>query len=68
MRQGATNFLEEWIADELLCKAPSGESEAELRARFSAEAISAGLSREEVEQGLSDPAMASIGYKHRGKT
>ncbi|HEX8384182.1 MAG TPA: hypothetical protein VF592_12495 [Sphingomonas sp.] len=66
MRQKATNFVEEWIADELLCKAPTGEAEAELLVRFSAEAISAGLSHEEAEWGLSDPDMASIIRKHHG--
>lgn len=67
MRQHAINYLETWIADELLSKAPTGEGEEAVFARFSSEALSAGLSHGEITQGLVDPDMANIVRKHRGE-
>ena len=64
MRQQAVDFLEEWVAVELLCVRASGESEAEVRARFVAEASAAGLTPAEMDECLADADMPKIFQKH----
>lgn len=60
----AINFLVQWLAEELLCKAPSGETEAEVKGRFASEARAAGLSQDEVEEALRDPDIPNVIAKH----
>lgn len=60
----AVSFLESWIADELLCKAPSGENEAEIIRRFIADVRAAGLNSDELDQALLDPDISNIVKKH----
>lgn len=53
MRPEVVNFLELWIADELLCKTASAETAAQVLAR--------------IEQCLYDPDVSQVVRKHSGK-
>lgn len=64
----AVNFLEQWLAEELLVRASTGEAEAEVLARFDAEARAAGLSEVEVKEALRDPDIPNVVAKHGGST
>ncbi|MDP9422595.1 MAG: hypothetical protein M3Q19_07155 [Pseudomonadota bacterium] len=66
MRQAAVNFINDWIAIELLVKAPSGENDAKVRAKLIADAEAAGLDDDEAKACLADPDVAKVVAKHQG--
>jgi hypothetical protein len=63
----AIDFLESWIAWELLCEAPSGEAAGAVIARFEADARASGLSDDELAESLRDPDVVEIIAKHAGE-
>ena len=66
LSSSAINFLEEWIAWELLCEAPSGEAAGAVLARFEADGRARGLSDDELTEALRDPDIPKIIAKHAG--
>lgn len=64
MRQSATNFINDWIATELLTEAPSGETAEQVYSRFRREAAAKGLSSEEISLTSRDPDMVRVIEKH----